>query len=202
VLLLAWSAVATPVVDASYGGHPSVLCGCCAARRRRTALSWRRDCAPPGERWNRESHSPKTHGVPLGHVSTSDPLRESFGEERCTPRGRRRGGLERGRHVGLSPSSCEGSPLTAAPIVVCARTSLAVAPLMTTRAGSTVHARYGRTPCHWRARGSLQTSGARATRGMHRTLAAISGVCSGGRRATPALLCRHHGLRLQLGAAG
>ena len=47
-----------------------------------------------------------------------------------------------------SPRSCEGTPLKAAPTVVCARTSLAVAPLMTTRAGSTVHARYGRTACH------------------------------------------------------
>ena len=75
-----------------------------------------------------------------------------------------------------SPRSCERTPLKAAPTVVCARTSLAVAPLMTTRAGSTVHARYGPTQCHWRARGSLQTSGARVTRGMHRTLAAISGV--------------------------
>jgi hypothetical protein len=39
-----------------------------------------------------------------------------------------------------------------------------------------VHARYGRNPCHWRARGSLQTSGARVTGDMHRTLAAISGA--------------------------
>jgi hypothetical protein len=49
-------------------------------------------------------------------------------------------------------------------------------PPVTTRAGSTVHARYGRTACHWRARGSLQASGARVTRSTHRTLAAISGV--------------------------
>ena len=49
-------------------------------------------------------------------------------------------------------------------------------PLVTTRAGSIVRARYGRTACHWRARGSLQTSGARVTRSTHRTVAAISGV--------------------------
>ena len=64
--------------------------------------------------------------MPLRRVCPSDPLRESFGEERCTPRGRRRGGLARGRHVGLSPSSREAMPLKAAPTVVCARTSLAV----------------------------------------------------------------------------
>jgi hypothetical protein len=157
VLLLAWSAVATPVVDASYGGHPPVLCGCCAARRRRTALTWRRELRSPGGALGRESHSPKTRGVPLRHVVTSDPLRGSFGEERCTPRGRRRGGLARGRHVGSEPSSCEGSPLTAAPIVVCARTSLAV----TTRAVPCVRATASRHVV-WRAQGSRHTSGAKA----------------------------------------
>src|SRR3984893_16708110 len=55
-----------------------------------------------------------------------DSLRESFGEERCALRGAGVNGLERDHHVGLSPSSREGTPLKAAPIVVCARTSLAV----------------------------------------------------------------------------
>ena len=152
-----------------------------AARR----LLWRRDCTPPGERWNRESHSPKTHGVPLGHVFTSDPLRESFGEERCAHRGRRRGGLARGRHVGLSPSSCEGSPLTAAPIVVCARTSLAVP--ANDDARSAMRARYGLTPHRvGELDGSRHTSGARPSRSTHRLQAAISGWGSGGRRAMPA----------------
>ena len=114
----------------------------------------------PGGALVRESHSPKTRGVPLRHVVTSDPLRGSFGEERCTPRGRRRGGLARGRHVGLSPSSCEGSPLTSAPTVVCARTSLAV-PL--------VHDARNRQRCVQRS-GLTTTSCARelVARGAHR----------------------------------
>ena len=80
--------------DASDGGHLSVSCGCFAARRRRTApigvaTALSRESA------NCESHSPRTHGVPVGHVGIAiplDPLRESFGEARCTPRGRRSGG--------------------------------------------------------------------------------------------------------------
>jgi hypothetical protein len=56
-----------------------------------------------------------------------------------------RGGLARGRHVGLSASSREGTPLKAAPIVVCARTSLAVT-LVDDAQTSAMRARYGLTP--------------------------------------------------------
>jgi hypothetical protein len=58
---------------------------------------------------------------------------------------------------------------------------------MTTRAGSTVHARYGRNPCPWRARGSLQTSGARVPSRHAPHVGAISGVGLRRRPATPAL---------------
>lgn len=130
--------------------------------------------APPrGSALSRESLTQDSRSTVKARLI--DPLRESFGKGRCAPSRYKTWRPLRGRHVGSEPSSCEGTPLTAPPTVVCARTSLAVAPLMTTRAGSTVHARYGRTPCHWRARGSLQTSGARVVRGMHRTLAASSG---------------------------
>src|SRR5262249_8859272 len=43
VLLLAWSAVAAPVGRCEHGTPHPVLCGCFAARQRRTALTWRRD---------------------------------------------------------------------------------------------------------------------------------------------------------------
>jgi hypothetical protein len=133
---------------------------------------------------NRESHSPKTHGVPVRHVGTS----------RSVTRIIRRGALHasrqktwrpEGRHVGSEPSSCEGSPLTMAPIVVSARTSLAV----TTRADSSTAwgQRRHATSCG-RAQGSRHTSGAKVSRGTHRLLAAISGCGSDeGRRPCDAL---------------
>ena len=58
-----------------------------------------------------------------------------------------------------SPGSCGGTPLKPAPIVVCARTSLAV----TTRARSAMRRRRGLTPrraCE--LDGSQHTSGAKA----------------------------------------
>ena len=78
-------AVATPVIAASNGRHPPVLCGCCAARQRCTALCWRRDGAPPGERQSRESLTQDSRSAVKARLF--DPLRESFGEERCAPRG-------------------------------------------------------------------------------------------------------------------
>src|ERR1700675_1674977 len=66
-------------------------------------------------RGSAESREPLTQGSRSAvKARLFDPLRESFGEARCAPRGRGRGGLARGRHVGSEPSSCEGSPLTAA----------------------------------------------------------------------------------------
>jgi hypothetical protein len=55
----------------------------------------------------------------------------------------RRDGLQRGHHVRRSPRSREEAPLISAPIVVCARTSLAV----TTRAAPCVHATARATSC-------------------------------------------------------
>ena len=100
-----------------------------------------------------------------------DPLRGSFGERRCTSRKAGVSGLARGRHVGLSASSREGTPLKAAPIVVCARTSLAVT---TRKPAPCVHATASRH-VGLQAPGSRHTSGAMASRRTHRLLAAISG---------------------------
>ena len=60
-----------------------------------------------------------------------------------------------------SPRSCEGTPLKAAPIVVCARTSLAVASNDAREAR--LRARYGLTPRRvGELDGSRHTSGAKA----------------------------------------
>ena len=76
-------------------------------------------------------------------------------------------------------------------------------PPVTTRAGSTVHARYGRTAVPLASSWLVADKRSEGPRGMHRTLAAISGVGLGGRPATPALLCRHHRLQVAtLRAAG
>ena len=97
----------------------------------------------PGEALSRESLTQDSRSAVKARLF--DPLRESFGEERCALRGAGVNDLERGHHVGLSASSREGTPLKAAPIVVCARTSLAVAPLVDD-ARSAMGARYGLTP--------------------------------------------------------
>jgi len=106
------------------------VCGVCIARQRRTALTRRRGCAPPGERSSRESLTQDSRSAVKARPC--DPLRESFGGRRCA---RRKAGVMAapgGHHVRRSPRSREETPLISAPIVVCARTSLAV----TTRAGS------------------------------------------------------------------
>ena len=77
--------------------------------------------------------------------------------------------------MGLSPSSREGTPLKAAPIVVCARTSLAVT-LVDDAQTSAMRARYGLTPRRVASSRLGHTSGAKASRSTHRLLAAISGV--------------------------
>ncbi len=88
-----------------------------------------------------------------------------------------------------SPRSCEGTPLKAAPIVVCARTSLAV----TTRARSAMRGRRGLTPrraCE--LDGSQHTSGAKAI--AHAP--PVGGdlwMWLGWRPATPSILCRRLG---------
>src|SRR5450631_2248249 len=51
---------------------------------RRTALSWRRDGASPRERASRESLTQDSRSAVKAR--SIDPLRESFGEGRCTPR--------------------------------------------------------------------------------------------------------------------
>jgi hypothetical protein len=64
-------------------------------------------------------------------------------------------------------------PLKAAPIVVCARTSLAV-PANDDAQTSAMRARCGLTPRRVGELKARDTSGARVVRGMHRTLAASS----------------------------
>jgi hypothetical protein len=63
---------------------PSRLCGCGAARRRRTAPCWRRDVRSPGSAQSRESLTQDSRSAVKAR--SFDPLRESFGEGRCTPR--------------------------------------------------------------------------------------------------------------------
>ena len=140
----------------------------CAARRFLGIAT----SAPPGEPPSRESLTQDSRSPvkarPLRSVTRiirRGALRSSR-QKTWRPRQRPSRGFE--------PSITRGNAARWQRRCLCARTSLAVAPLVTTRAGSTVHARYGRTACHWRARGPLQTSGARVTRGMHRTLAASS----------------------------
>src|SRR6202049_4181959 len=69
----------------------------------------------PGEVLSRESLTQDSRSAVKARLF--DPLRESCGEGHCTPRKAGVNGLERGRHVGLSASSREGTPLKAAPIV-------------------------------------------------------------------------------------
>ena len=76
--------------------------------------------------------------------------------------------------MGLSPPSRDETPLKGAPIVVCARTSLAVgsASYDARRQARAYALRHHSTPY-----GELvarDTSGGRVVRGMHRTLAASS----------------------------
>jgi hypothetical protein len=78
--------------------------------------------------------------------------------------------------VGLRASSREGTSLKAAPIVVCARTSLAVTPACDDAQTSAMRARYGLTPGRVASSRLGHTSGAKASRSTHRLLAAISGV--------------------------
>src|ERR1700687_3506756 len=125
------------------------------------ALCWRRDGPPPGERHSRESLTQDSRSAVKARMF--DPLRESFGEERCALRGAGVNGLERDDHVGLSPSSREGTPLKAAPIVVCARTSLAV-PANDDAQTSAMRARYGLTPRRVASSRLGHTSGAKASR--------------------------------------
>jgi hypothetical protein len=73
-----------------------------------------------------------------------------------------------------SPRSCEGTPLKPAPIVVCARTSLAV----TTRAKRHACALRPHATSCGELDGSRHTSGAKASRNTHRLWAAISGYGS------------------------
>ena len=94
-------ALAAPVVDASNGRHPPVSCGWFADRRRRMALCWRRDERSPGSVQSRESLTQDSRSAVKARMF--DPLRESFGERRCTPCKADVSGLARGRHVGLSP---------------------------------------------------------------------------------------------------
>src|SRR5213592_1802492 len=62
--------------------------------------------ASPGKRRSRE---PLTQGSRSAvKARLFDPLRESFGEERCAPRERGRDGLPRGHHVIRSPRSRDG----------------------------------------------------------------------------------------------
>jgi hypothetical protein len=110
-----------------------------------------------------------------------------------------RGGLARGRHVGLSASSREGTLLKAAPIVVCARTSLAA---VTTRKPAPCMRATASRHVGWRAQGSRHTSGANASCSTYRMVVALCGSGSGGWRATPAFLCRRHRLRRQLKVSG
>ena len=118
---------------------------------------------PRGSAQSRESLTQDSRSAVKARLF--DPLRESFGEERCALRGAGVNGLERDHHVGLSPSSREGMPLKAAPIVVCARTSLAV-PVTTRKPALCVRA----TP-HATSGGELKarsTSGRRPARSTHR----------------------------------
>ena len=136
-------ALAAPVIAASNGRHPPVLCSWLLLASARTALCWRRDERSPGSAQSRESLTQDSRSAVKARLF--DPLRESFGEGRCTPCRADVSGLERGRHVGLRPSSREGTPLKAAPIVVCARTSLAVT-LVDDAQTSAMRARYSLTP--------------------------------------------------------
>ena len=57
--------------------------GCSPARQRRAALTRRRDGVPVGTAQSRESLTQDSRSAVKARLF--DPLRESFGEERCTP---------------------------------------------------------------------------------------------------------------------
>jgi hypothetical protein len=84
--------------------------------------------------------------------------------------------------VGSDPSSREGTPLKAAPTVVCARTSLAVhlvhRPVTTREKQRCVRATASRHVVRSELDGSRHTSGARSSR-THRLAAAFLGVKAG-----------------------
>jgi hypothetical protein len=135
-------AIATPVVDASNGGHPSVSCGWFAARRRaRRFVGVAVECSP-GSVQPRESLTQDSRSAVKARLI--DPLRGSFGEGRCTlaklawrPRQRPSRGFEPAVTRQNGAETQRGGH--------CARTSLAV-PANDDAQTSAMRARCGFTP--------------------------------------------------------
>ena len=75
--------VAAAGETAEHGTPLPFSCGCFAAHQRRTALFWRRDRVSVGTAQSRESLTQDSRSAVKARLF--DPLRESFGEERCTP---------------------------------------------------------------------------------------------------------------------
>ena len=110
----------------------------------------------PGEALSRESLTQDSRSAVKARLF--DPLRESFGEERCAPRGDGVMAFKRPSR-GLEPAVTRRNAAQTQRGGRCARTSLAV----TTRARSAMRTRYGLTPrraCE--LDGSQHTSGAKA----------------------------------------
>ncbi len=94
--------MATPADTCERRRAPLRLCSWFAARPALHAFSWRIDGASPGTRTPRESLTQDSRSAVKARLF--DPLRESFGDERCTRRGRRRDGLAPRPSRGFEPA--------------------------------------------------------------------------------------------------
>ena len=170
------------------------MCGCCASSpcAARAFLASRR--RSPGGARSRESLTQDSRSAVKARLF--DPLRESFGERRCTPC---KAGVAASKRPlrGFEPAVTRRNAAQMQRGGRCARTSLAVTPACDDAQTSAMRARYGLTPrrvassrlaTHERREGlCARTACWRRSRGR----------AQGDGRAMRAFLCRHHRLRWQ-----